>query len=428
MLGGPADGAGGVVGQARGQLGRHLVEPALLEGDELGEPGGQLVARREQLRVERGGTGAVGVDLVEQCEPPFVPGHGGDEVVDARAVDGEPGHLLGRDLQRVAGRRQLGGERVASALEVGPAGGTLLQGGREVAGRGGVALDGRGGGVERGGAFGEHPCGDVVEVDVVSPDPAPEPVDDLGPLGGLAVQPLERREVAADPGRALGGVEGRAAPGVGLGVRVELGEPLAGPLAPPAVRGGVAGRREHPLGAGLDALGRVEGREGGREAVGEGRGDLGEPCRECVDGGLGQGRPAVLVGRGGERAEGVVEAHEVVLERLAGGVECGGTVATGVGEPLLDVGVDADVEEPLEDLAAVLRRGSQEGGEVALGQEDDRRELRHPHPEDVLDDVRDLVVAGAQGLPPAAAELLEHDGGLDPGGAAAALLGPVPLG
>ena len=70
------------------------------------------------------------------------------------------------------------------------------------------------------------------------------------------------------------------------------------------------------------------------------------------------------------------------------------------GEPLLDIREPADVEQPLEEVAPLLVARPEEGGELALGEEDDLGQLLQPHPEHVLDDVGDLVRTGAQRLHP----------------------------
>ena len=62
-------------------------------------------------------------------------------------------------------------------------------------------------------------------------------------------------------------------------------------------------------------------------------------------------------------------------------------------------GIGADVEQPLEQAASLLGRGPQERREVALGEQHHLAELLQPHAEDVLDDVGDLVVTGAEGVP-----------------------------
>ena len=97
--------------------------------------------------------------------------------------------------------------------------------------------------------------------------------------------------------------------------------------------------------------------------------------------------------------EHVLDAGQQALQGRAGRLEVGPGGAPCLGQPGLDVAERGDVEEPLEHLAAVLGRGPQEGGEVALGEQHHLGELRHPHAEGVLDDVGDLVVAGAQGDP-----------------------------
>ena len=126
--------------------------------------------------------------------------------------------------------------------------------------------------------------------------------------------------------------------------------------------------------------------------------------------------------------EHVVGAGDDGRQGRAGRVEVGPGRAPGLRQPGLDVAERGDVEQPLEHLAAVVGGGPQERREVALGEQHHLGELRHAHAQDVLDDVGDLVVAGAERDPPALAALLEGHHRLHRHRAVAALLGPHELG
>ena len=69
------------------------------------------------------------------------------------------------------------------------------------------------------------------------------------------------------------------------------------------------------------------------------------------------------------------------------------------GEPVLDGGEAAGVEEPAEELAAGLGVGAQEAREVALRQQHDLAELVAAHAEELGELLADLLVGAAQRLP-----------------------------
>lgn len=91
------------------------------------------------------------------------------------------------------------------------------------------------------------------------------------------------------------------------------------------------------------------------------------------------------------------EAEDLLVPRLHPGF---GSPAQ-FGEPLLDGGEAAGVEELAEEFAAGLGVGAQEAGEVALGQQHDLAELVPAHADQLGQLLTDLLVRLAEGLPAA---------------------------
>ena len=115
-------------------------------------------------------------------------------------------------------------------------------------------------------------------------------------------------------------------------------------------------------------------------------------------------------------------------EHFTAGPELGGTGPPGVGEPALHPSEPAGVEQPLEQLLALVGPGAQEPGELALRQQHHLEELVGVHPEQVGDDHRDLGDAvGAAGRPAGRriADPAQRRGRLRDGGAAPPRLGPL---
>ena len=236
--------------------------------------------------------------------------------------------------------------------------------------------------------------------------------DGVGAPGEVGLGPFDGHEVAGDGGGALRRVEGGDPGLVRGGIGDEGGRP--GPGAEPTAARGVAGPAvgERRLGQLLGAAGGVGVGHRRGERRGQALGQCVEPGRQGVDGEVGE-RPARLArrrhpARVARVGQGVLETGEVGGERGAGPVQPRRQGAAVLGEPVLDVAVDVDVEEPLEHLPPLLGGGPEEGREVALGQHDDLGELRQAHAEHVEDDVGDLVVAGAHGAPAAVGALLEQ--------------------
>ncbi len=95
-------------------------------------------------------------------------------------------------------------------------------------------------------------------------------------------------------------------------------------------------------------------------------------------------------------------------------------------QPALDLLEPAGAEQPLQHGVALGGAGAQEGLEASLGQHRHLGELGAGHPEQPGDELAGLVEPVGQRDPLAVPLLLDDDVGLDPGGAAAASLGPVP--
>ncbi len=112
----------------------------------------------------------------------------------------------------------------------------------------------------------------------------------------------------------------------------------------------------------------------------------------------------------------------------AGGVDPGAQGGGGLAQPLLHGREPVGAEEPLEQGAARLGVGAQEGGEVTLGEEHQLGELLEAQPQDVVEDQRRLVDAGGHRHPVAPAQLPDEHPGLLRRGARAAPLRALPRG
>jgi hypothetical protein len=415
------------VGEAGGQLGSHAVEPALTQVEQLGSGIEQGLVQAAPARCQLGCPTVVVLGGVDQGQ---TLGRGGDEQVEL----GDPGRTGGTQLDLLGQAiglglcRQHAGLRCRSlTFDVVEAGsqhgppsrtrscvllvpGELGHGGVEVAHLLQCSVDL---GVAR-------PC-EGTRGECLSGGVNCRARDlhlGLGTVGG--------RKVTSHGGRTVSGIEVSGALLVRGGVRGQFLQPGASPCSTLAQRrDGTTGSQRLGSGA-LSARGRVEG--GHRR---------GHSCVQLTNHLGQQGAHRRVTGQWLIRCRGqrFAELRQDVLdpgqpggERAASRVELFPGISAGLGEPGLDVAERADVEQPLQHLAAVLGGGAQEGGELALGQEHHLGELSHPHAEDVLDDVGHFVVAGPDGLPPAREVLLQGHHGLHGYGARTALLGPSELG
>ena len=98
------------------------------------------------------------------------------------------------------------------------------------------------------------------------------------------------------------------------------------------------------------------------------------------------------------------------------------------GQPVLDLGEPADVEEGAQQPAAVLRLGAQEACEVALREQHHLAELLGREPQPGAQVLRPLVDPGADRVPVGPGPALHGELGLLGRPAVAALLGPLLLG
>ncbi len=103
-------------------------------------------------------------------------------------------------------------------------------------------------------------------------------------------------------------------------------------------------------------------------------------------------------------------------------------LATTGRQPVLDVGEAAGVEQPLQQAAAILRGGPQEGGELALGQHHHLGELLEAEADHVVDHLGHLVEPRAPVDPLAARQLLQEHLRLDGGLPVTPALGPAERG
>ena len=184
-----------------------------------------------------------------------------------------------------------------------------------------------------------------------------------------------------------------------------------------------------PLTGGGQCAGGGTFGQGAGVGVRHGRADMGvldlEEVTEdrCEGGCLDSGQvdrsrsvPSSRLPRGRARAVGhedVVQTDEFGGDGLSGQIGGVGAAFASLHEPGLDVGIGRDVEESLEELAALLRSGSKEGRELTLRQDDDLAELGQPHPDEVEDAVGNLGVRGAEHLPLPAGQHLERNLGRD---------------
>ena len=117
---------------------------------------------------------------------------------------------------------------------------------------------------------------------------------------------------------------------------------------------------------------------------------------------------AVAQHLGGNPAQDVLGPGEVGREPLLLLGQGGGQLTAPVHQPGLDAGVGRDVEQLLQQGPPLVGRGPQKGGELALGEQHHLAELGQPHPENLGDDVADLVGPGRDAAPSPAGVLLEH--------------------
>ena len=446
-----------------GQLGHLLGHLDLLGRDDAGgacrarvlqgSADGALLTRPES-------SGQLAGHVVQPC---------GDEGLHLVAtVLGDLALVLGQvgRVPEFAGQDRLARERLLKALEV-------LQAGGDPGQRGAGTIDTRG---ER-----LHPDGlgastrELLRTLLVERDVALQPAVEAGGLVaqagerlGLVHRPVEARAVGlgritavlrVEPPRTgghgcgggrdvlRGGLQRAPGTGVRLDVRHdERGGPRCGQQLPPcevvdrpALEGldGRCGPTPAPPQR-IDAPPLVESRArcrvGGPGGVHvrqhlarmgrQGRGDLGERGVECRRGQLG---PGAIDGSqlDVEAGEMVHEVADVPGETRSALAHRGLGALASLHEVRLHAGVGGDVEEPLEDLPALLVGRPEEGREVALGEQDDPAELVEPHPEEVVEHLRGLVDARADGLPAPTRSLLELDPGLVRRRARAATLGTL---
>ena len=381
-------------------------------------PVGPEVARR----------GLVCIDLVEQREP--VAG-GGEPQLQLRRpcrLLGERVDLRGEALPVPIGlrhqRRDLvgaAGEPLGTRVEVLPTPGPS---GRLRA----LERDGPDGLVE-GGEPRRDPRDLVVRErgERAAREAGPRAVGGLHRGGPVCDRPVVGGEVAPDRG-GTGGLGQGADPVLVLCLRrLERGELRERAGTPPTSVGQGPCRREHLSGGTLEAGRRVELRHRRGHPRVEDLDDPPQPLRHRRGRGIDERHGRRLAVRETGIGQHVLDAEEVGGQRQARALELGTGGPPLLGEPRLDVAEGPDVEQPLEHLPAVLGSRPEEGGEVTLGEQDHLGELRHAHAEGVLDDVGDLVVAGAQSDPATMDPLLERDQRLDAGPARAPLLGPQEL-
>ncbi|CAM5514426.1 hypothetical protein STENM327S_07012 [Streptomyces tendae] len=181
-----------------------------------------------------------------------------------------------------------------------------------------------------------------------------------------------------------------------------LGEPALQPVE-------FAGLGQVASGGGLGGLGGVEPAVGDREQLAGGAAGDGGGAEDR----LGQSR---LARRQFRQLHGVTGGllHPVRVGQQGGVAlaDPGLGGAAPFGEALLHLGEPAGVEEPSQELAARLRVGSQEAGEVALGQQHDLAELLPAHAEQLRDLLADLLVGAAEVLPGAGRRVVLAQPGL----------------
>ncbi len=225
---------------------------------------------------------------------------------------------------------------------------------------------------------------------------------------------------------------GLAAPLHALTHRAVVVGPLRQPCGPLPRLGEPALQPVEFAGVGQVALGGVPGGLGGREAAVGDRQPF--PGGGAGEGGgfqhrVGQARLARRQLRQVHgAARGLLHPVGVGQQRGVPFAHPGLGAAAPFGEVLLDLGEPPGVEEPAEQLAACLRVGAQEAGELALGQQHDLAELLAAHPEELRDLLADLLVGAAEVLPSTGLDVVLAQPGLRlvDGRADALLLGTLP--